>query len=141
MNVRPLETTDLAGARALLTDSDLPTDDLDDASISLFGAFDGDKLVGVIGLQTCESVGLLRSLAVAPACRNAGIAGVLCRRLFEVAAERSMTSLWLLTTSATDYFTRHGFEVVPRDAVPDAIRATAQFSALCPSTARVMHRR
>lgn len=139
--VRAVEPAALPWARALLAGADLPTDDLDDPAISLVGAFDGDALVGVVGLQTCGGLGLLRSLAVAPERRSAGLARVLCERVFAIAADRAMSSIWLLTTSARDYFTRHGFEDVPRDKVPEEVRATAQFTSLCPSSAHVMRRR
>lgn len=131
----------MQAARALLAASDLPIDDIDDASISFVGAFDHDALVGVVGLQACGRVGLLRSLAVAPSHRDHGIARELCERVCGMTGERGMESLWLLTTSAKDYFTRHGFETVPRDEAPEAIRTTAQFTALCPSSAHVMRRR
>jgi amino-acid N-acetyltransferase len=125
--------------RSLLATSDLPTDDIDDPAVALFGAFEGEALAGVVGLQSCDGVGLLRSLAVAPQFRERGVARLLCEHVFESA--RAMSSLWLLTTTATDYFTRHAFEVVPREEAPDAVRATAQFSSLCPSSAHVMRRR
>lgn len=141
MRLRALLPAELPAVRALLAASDLPTDDIDDPSISLVGAFDDDALIGVVGLQACGGVGLLRSLAVAPSHRDRGMAGSLCERVFEMAGERAMESLWLLTTSAKDYFTRHGFEAVPRDEAAEAIRTTAQFTALCPSSAHVMRRR
>jgi amino-acid N-acetyltransferase len=140
-SVRALEPTDTPAARALLAGSDLPIDDLDDAAITLIGAFDGSTMIGIVGLQVCGSLGLLRSLAVSPAHRERGLGAVLCARVFALAAERSLASLWLLTTSARDFFTRHAFEVVARDEVPEAIRATTQFSSLCPSSAHVMRRR
>jgi amino-acid N-acetyltransferase len=135
--VRPLDAGSLAAARALLEADDLPTADLADPSLQLLGAFDGDVLIGVVGLQTCESVGLLRSLVVAPAARDRGVAGALCNAVFELAAG---AELWLLTTTARDYFLRHGFTPVNRSSAPAAIRATAQFATLCPSTAIVMRR-
>jgi len=141
VRLRALVPAESPEVRALLAASDLPTDDIDDASISLVGAFDDDALIGVVGLQACGGVGLLRSLAVAPGHRDRGIARALCERVFEMAGERAMESLWLLTTSAKDYFTRRGFEAVPRDEAPEAIRTTAQFTALCPSSAHVMRRR
>jgi amino-acid N-acetyltransferase len=136
--IRELAPTDMDAARTLLSSAELPIDDLDDDTIELIGAFDDDALVGVIGLQACGSTGLLRSLAVAPDRRGGGVAAALCERVFDKA--RAMPSLWLLTTSAKDYFVRHGFESVSRDAVPDEIRATSQFSALCPASAHVMRR-
>lgn len=140
MTLRELTPDDLRAACALLAADDLPTADLADPAITLVGAFDGESLAGVIGLQACDGVGLLRSLAVAPAHRDRGIARRLCERVFELAAERRLALLWLLTTSARDYFTRHGFAVVARDAAPAAVRATAQFASMCPSSAQLMRR-
>ena len=125
-------------ARALLVASDLPVDDLDHEAITLFGAFDGATLVGVIGLQSCGPARLLRSLAVAPERQGHGIARALCDRVFELASSRD---LWLLTTTARDYFARLGFEPVDRGHVPEEIRTTTQFSSLCPASAHVMRRR
>ena len=137
--VRAIEATD--GARALLAANELPTDDLGDASIALFGAYEGTQLVGVIGLQTCGDVGLLRSLAVERARRTRGVARLLCETVFARAREQQLESLWLLTTSAQDYFARHGFSAVSRDDAPPPIRSTTQFTSLCPASAVVMSRR
>ena len=140
MKVRALDAQDMPAARALLVSADLPIDDIDDPAISFIGAYAGAELVGVVGLQDCAGTGLLRSLAVSPQRRGEGIARQLCELVFELATARKLDALWLLTTSAHEYFTRYGFEAVPRDAAPDAIRATAQFAALCPSSAQVMCR-
>jgi amino-acid N-acetyltransferase len=140
MKLRNLHSDDLPAARELLASSELPIDDIEDPSITFVGAFDNLLLVGVVGLQSCDGTGLLRSLAVSPQHRDHGIARKLCERVFEMTAERKLDSLWLLTTSAKDYFARHAFEAVPRDTAPAAIRSTAQFSSLCPSSAHVMRR-
>lgn len=133
IELRPIEP---GAARDLLASVELPIDDLDDPSITLIGAFD-DKLVGVIGMQACGPVALLRSLAVARDHRDRGVARALCEAVYALAGERP---LWLLTTTARDYFARRGFEVIERDEVPAAIRTTAQFSNLCPASAHVMRR-
>lgn len=140
MTLRNLHPDDLPAARELLASSELPIDDIDDPSITFIGAFEDSMLVGVVGLQSCDSAGLLRSLAVRPQHRDHGIARQLCERVIEMTTERKLESLWLLTTSAKDYFTRHAFEAVPRDTAPAAIRSTAQFARLCPSSAHVMRR-
>lgn len=132
-----LKSVTADAVRPLLAANDLPTDDLHDPTIVLVGAFDGGTLVGVVGVQACGDAALLRSLAVAPTHRSAGLGARLCARVVELAGDRPV---WLLTTSARDYFTRHGFIVVPRDAAPAAIRATAQFVSLCPASATVMRR-
>lgn len=140
VELRDLASEDLARATALLTACDLPTDDLADPAIALAGAFAGGALLGVIGLQVCGDVGLVRSLAVDPAHRARGVAGALCDRVVARARERSLRELWLLTTTAEGYFARLGFVSVTRDTAPAEVRATAQFVSLCPASARVMRR-
>ena len=127
-------------ARAVLVAAELPVDDLGDPAIALLGAYANGELAGVIGLQSYGAVGLLRSLAVAPAHRAHGIAAALCDHVLALARTRSLAPLYLLTTSAADYFTRHGFVAIERDQTPPEIRASAQFSTLCPASARVMRR-
>lgn len=137
MDVTPIAPD---AARALLEAAELPTDDLADPAIRMFGAFDGGALVGVVGVQSCDRMGLLRSLAVAPAMRERGIAAMLCERVIELARAEQLAAVWLLTTGAKDYFARHGFIAVARETAPAEIRTTAQFSSLCPSSATVMRR-
>ena len=129
-----------AGVKALLVASELPIDDLDDPTIALHGATHGGRLLGVIGLQVLAGVGLLRSLAVDASARDRGLGGQLCELVLRDARDRGLAEVWLLTTSARDYFTRRGFHAVGREQTPDVVRATAQFTSLCPSTAVVMRR-
>jgi amino-acid N-acetyltransferase len=124
----------------LLVANDLPVDDLEDPAIELFAAFDTDALIGVIGLQHCDGVGLLRSLAVDPSRRTKGVGRALCDHVVEVARGHGFDEVYLLTTGAADYFAMLGFARVERAAVPAAIRTTAQFATLCPASADVMRR-
>ncbi|MGE5183935.1 MAG: arsenic resistance N-acetyltransferase ArsN2 [Acidobacteriota bacterium] len=136
MNLAPVPVDDRV--RALLVAAGLPIDDLDDAGVHLYGATEGATLAGVVGLQVAGGAGLLRSLAVDPAYRDRGLGTRLCDLVVAEARARSLGELWLLTQTARDYFARRGFEVVARDQVPPPLRATAQFSSLCPSTAVAM---
>lgn len=138
--LRDFGPEDVPRARALLAACELPTEDIDDAAIALVGAFDGAALLGVVGLQTCGTLGLLRSLAVDPAHRDRGLARLLCERVFEIARERSVSSLWLLTTTALADFARLGFVEVARGDVPLPIVGTRQFGSVCPLSAHVMCR-
>jgi amino-acid N-acetyltransferase len=51
---------------------------------------------------------------------------------------RSGRSLWLITTSAAEFFERLGYVKCDRAAVPTAISTTTEFSALCPANADVL---
>lgn len=139
MVVERLTPASLDAARALLTAADLPVDDLEDPAITLLGVHADRALVGVIGLQACGAeIGLLRSLAVAPAHQGRGLAAQLCDAVVELAAAERIPELYLLTTSAADYFARRGFTAIDRAAAPEAVRTSAQFASLCPASARVM---
>lgn len=100
----------------------------------------GSAIVGVVGLEPHGTGGLLRSLCVATTDRGRGLAAALCDRIEDQADVLGLTDLYLLTTTAEGYFTRRGYTVVARDAVPAAIAATSQFASLCPSSAICMHR-
>lgn len=134
MNIRTIAVDD--DLKALLSANDLPIGDVDDPTIRFYGAFDGTRLVGVVGIQALDGAVLLRSLAVTSDHRARGLGRQLCEHAMGDARE-----VWLLTTSARDYFARHGFEPIDRSSAPQAIQRTRQFSELCPSSATVMRRR
>jgi amino-acid N-acetyltransferase len=140
MQIEPLAPYRIDDARALLRANDLPVDDLLDPTVQLFGATLDGALVGVIGLQRCGDAALLRSLVTTEAARSRGVAKQLCEHVFAVARAAGLDTLYLLTTSASAYFTRHGFVTIDRAATPSAIRETAQFASLCPASATVMTR-
>jgi amino-acid N-acetyltransferase len=125
--------------RALLTACDLPTDDLTPAHIAGFlrcgSAVDPG---GVIGLEVHGTDGLLRSLAVRDGVRGQGCGHALVAALEVEAARRGVTRLYLLTTSAADFFRALGYHDVDRANVPETIRATRQFAGLCPGSAQVL---
>lgn len=129
-----------AQAVALIEQAGLPSDDLGKADVLLFGVIESNLLTGVIGLELLDNIGLMRSLVVEPGFRGQAFAQRLCEAVFRHAAEQSMQELYLLTTDAADYFRRFDFEVISRGSVPDRVRKTEQFSALCPDSAIVMRR-
>jgi N-acetylglutamate synthase-like GNAT family acetyltransferase len=122
---------------AMLEEADLPIDGVDDAA-SFLVARENEQLVGCIGLEAYEDVGLLRSLVVRPETRGAGVGKHLVERLVEDARARGMSALYLLTTTADEYFPRFGFEPVARDDADARLRASAEFRGACPDSAVCM---
>jgi N-acetylglutamate synthase-like GNAT family acetyltransferase len=100
----------------------------------------GTDIVGVAGLEICCDNALLRSVAVRDAWRSQGLGRALVTRTIADAEARGINALYLLTTSADRYFPTFGFHTIERDAVPDGIRATAEFREACPASATVMCR-
>ena len=96
--------------------------------------------MGVVGVEVYGSVGLLRSLAVEPSHRKSGLGVSLVSNAETWAAEQGVETLYLLTTTAAQFFARRGYEAVPRSEAPAAIAATAQFSDLCPASSTFMRK-
>jgi N-acetylglutamate synthase-like GNAT family acetyltransferase len=132
---------ELDAVRVVLAACDLPSADLDPQALRYFiGAWEDETLVGVIGLQPLDHAALLRSLAVLPSHRGAGVGARLCDEAESLARAGNLTDLYLLTIDAAPYFAAHGYRPCPRDTLPAAVRATAQFRALCPASAVAMHK-
>ena len=95
-------------------------------------------IIGVIGLELYDRVALLRSMAVAPDFRRSGIGKALYERILAHAHALNIQELYLLTTSARDFFTKHGFLVTERKLAPETLRTSVEFTRLCPDTATCM---
>lgn len=125
----------------LLQRVSLPCADAAYAEKAYFKAVSGDnKLAGCVGLEIYGRYGLLRSLAVDPAFRNQGIATQLINRVVQYALDRSISTLYLLTTTADRYFQRMGFDLTSRNDVPKELRQSSEFADICPVSAKVLKR-
>jgi amino-acid N-acetyltransferase len=129
----------LAAAVALLGRSGLPFSDLTEPRLENF-LFCGppDAPTGLIGLEMYHPDALLRSLAVAPAARRAGMGSALLEYAERHARANDIETLYLLTTTARSFFEGRGYRVAAREACPMAIQTTAEFSILCPTTSTLL---
>ena len=128
--------SDLAAIRRLLSECALPSADLTPAHLPSFRILRrNETVVGVVGLELFDDVALLRSLAVSDACRGRGLGRRLADEAEALARCHRVRALYLLTTTAPAFFRERGYRAVERSAVPRAIRATREFSALCPADA------
>ena len=141
MRIRSATSEDLTAVERLLSASDLPLDGVKDHFSNFVVAEDDGEIAGAIGLEEFGAVALLRSAVVAPEHRGSGVGRRLVERLLEGAEVAGIEELYLLTTTAEKYFPRFGFTRTTRSAVPDAVKASAEFQGACPDTAVVMTRR
>ena len=138
-NIEPI--SELKEIMSLLTECGLPvTDILQSEPPLFFGVRSESGLVAVVGLELFGAAALLRSLAVAPAHRGRGLARQLVAYAESVAVSRGVDSLFLLTTTASDFFGKLGFVPASRSAAPPAIQATSQFSVLCPASSAFLRK-
>lgn len=130
-------------ARQLLSACGLPIDDLQAPAnqLRLFGCRRDGQLLGLVGLEMHGPDVLLRSLAVADAARGQGLGQLLAAHAERYAAAQGAQAVYLLTTTAEDFFTPRGYRLAERADAPQAIAATRQFSGLCPAAAAFMCKR
>jgi len=138
VDLEPATGDALADVEALLAANDLPTEDVRDEAAAFYVAYDDEDAVGVGGLETYGSVGLLRSLVVNEVARGGGYGTAICAGLEREASAAGVEDLYLLTTTAAPFFADRGYEVVDRDDAPDALQETTEFADLCPSAATCM---
>lgn len=128
-----------AKVKKLLAACKLPGTDLEDQHFEhFFGCGEEADPKGVVGVELHGKFGLLRSLAVDQSARRRGCGKRLVKQVEQYAAGRGVQSLYLLTTTAEDFFAALGYNRVDRAQVPEAIRNTREFSSLCPSSSSVM---
>src|SRR3979490_2007036 len=106
IRIRNATSADLTAVENLLSASDLPLDGVRDNFSSFVVAEDDDEIAGAIGLEEFGTVALLRSAVVAPEHRGSGVGRRLVERLLERADEAGVEELYLLTTTAEQYFPR-----------------------------------
>lgn len=127
---------DLATA---LANGGLPSEDLAECA-GRFYRFSDDSgaTVGFGGLEFKGVDALLRSVLVLAPLRRRGLGGAIVASFLDHAAMLGVRRVFLLTTTAADFFAALGFVVTARAAVPEFIAATTEFSRLCPASAICM---
>ena len=97
-------------------------------------------VVGCAGVERYGPQALLRSVAVSPPLRGVGIGQRLVAAALERARSLGASEIYLLTTTASEYFARLGFQQVEPQAVVGPVTSSPEFTRLCPDTAVVMRR-
>jgi amino-acid N-acetyltransferase len=122
----------------LLKKENLPFEDLPSDLSGFYTAIHDDQLIGVIGMEPYGNNGLLRSMVVDSSFRNRHIAEQLVNTLEENAKTREMKTIYLLTETAEQYFSRKGYVRINRQDVPVELFRSSEFSHVCPVSATVM---
>jgi len=126
---------DLAELRNHLDLAGLPSVDIDWPGRRFFRFAAGGVTVGYSGLEGTAPDILLRSIVVAAHLRGKGYGRGILHAVEEEAAAIGCERLHLLTETATAFFRRHGYRDGDRQAAPESVAGSAEFTALCPSTA------
>jgi len=141
MKIRKATNRDLDAVEGLLSANDLPLDGVKENLSGFIVAEEGGRVIGTVGLERFGSVALLRSAVVSEGRRGGGVGRRLVEHILDYAESDGIEELFLLTTTAENYFPRFGFTRTTRSAVPPTVKASAEFRGAFPDTALVMTRR
>jgi amino-acid N-acetyltransferase len=138
-DVQILARPRLSTAIAMLAAARLPTEDLTKRHCEhFFLAGPAAAPQGLVGLELFGEVALLRSLVVTDELRGKGAGSRLLRHAEDHARGQGVQFLYLLTTTAEGFFSARGYHQAGRDSAPQAIRATREFSSICPASSAFM---
>ncbi len=139
VELRAARDDDRAAIDALLTAADLPLDGVADQFPQAYAvATRAGAIVGCAGLERHADDALLRSVAVAPAARGSGLGVALTADQVEAARRGGARAVYLLTTTAADFYRRFGFRPFARAALPAAVAASPEAASACPASAECM---
>lgn len=136
--MRAATLEDLPTIFKLLETAKLPTAGVKDHIQNFILEFSDQTLIACAGLEIHGQAGLLRSVVVNAAERSHGIGSKLVKSILEHARTQQLSSIFLLTESAENYFPRFGFKRISRTEIPESLQASEELRGACPDTAVVM---
>lgn len=96
----------------------MPLDDLKmevDRGVRFYGFRDGDRMVGVMGIQDVKDVTLIRHAYVRTEYRGRGIGRRLLEHLTGLTTRPVLIGAWKAATWASRFYERNGFTLVSED--------------------------
>ncbi len=143
--VRPARASDLDAVAELLHTQQLPDEGVAEQFGEAYAVAELDgRICGVAGVERYFSDklktgdGLLRSVATSDEARGLGLGAMLIADRIAWARTQGMGDLYLLTTTATEWFPRFGFQRIERTAASPEIQASREFTSLCPASSVLM---
>lgn len=128
--IRPATSVDFQAVRSLLRACNLTPSDLEPSHKEHFHVcVAGEEVVGGVGLVEGRHAALLRALAVAEGGRRQGIGARLLAAAEQHASRLGCGKMYVVTTRAEGYFSRHGYELLTRPPNhPAAVQAVQEAS-------------
>lgn len=136
--LRRARDNDVEAVLSLLTTGKLPVEGVREAFGDFVVAEGRGVAVGAVGMEVYGRYALLRSAIVEPGWQGYGIGRALVAELISRARTRSIDAVYLLTTTAENYFPAFGFERIDRAAIPEELAESAELRGACPDSAIAM---
>jgi amino-acid N-acetyltransferase len=138
IHYRPATSVDFEKIGQLLHSCRLPNHDLNPQLQYFFVAEMGNTIIGCAAIEVYGNDGLFRSLAVSDAFRNLKVSEKLLSHIIQLSKEKELSGLYLLTTTAPEYFRKKGWVQIERDTAPHALTLSTEFASVCPASAICM---
>jgi amino-acid N-acetyltransferase len=137
MNIVPASQNSFSAAIDLLKRNNLPTEDITQGT-QLFVVEEDNKVIATVAVEYDYNEALLRSLSVSEEKRNSGIGAELVSFIEDYVRKQGVQNIFLLTTTAADFFSRRGYKIIARSNVPEFIQNTTEYSVICASSSTLM---
>jgi amino-acid N-acetyltransferase len=99
---------------------------------------DGDEVIATVAVEYDYNNALLRSLSVSEEKRKTGMGAELVSFIEDYVKKQGVQNVFLLTTTAADFFSKRGYKIIERSNVPDFIQNTTEYSVICASSSTLM---
>jgi amino-acid N-acetyltransferase len=137
--LRTATEKDLVTIVEMLEEAGLPVEGLTDFAADSYVVAEQDGIVvGAGGVEVHGCYGLLRSVVVRPVLQGRGVGGKIVGERVRWCAARGLRAVYLLTTTAPDFFEGAGFNVMSRNELPSEVQRSKEFSEVCPVSATAM---
>jgi len=94
-----------------------------DSGVEFYGWFEGNSLIGVMGIQFVGDVTLIRHAYVLPEHQRRGIGSSLLKHLIGLAkTPEILVGTWANATWAIRFYEKHGFKLVPPEEKDKLLR-------------------
>lgn len=121
----------------MLKKNNLPTEDIDTGK-QLFVIEEGEEVIATVAVEYDYNDALLRSLSVSENKRNKGMGEELVSFIEDYVQKQGVQNIFLLTTTASEFFLKRGYRIIDRSNVPPFIQNTQEYGVICSSTSTLM---
>lgn len=131
-------SSDLQQIIELLKENNLPTSDISLNTQQFWKYQPDDKIKALAGIEPYGEYAIFRSFVSHLSIRGKGVAFKLYQHSLKEAKKQGINRLFLLTTTAKDWFLKHKWTVIERSSVPNQIANSKEFKSICPASATCM---
>ncbi len=136
--IKKLKIEQLDSVVSLLKSFNLVYEDIKAHFVNFSVALDNNKIIGCAGFEKHDEIGLLRSVAVSLEFQGKGVGHMLIKSILKNAEQEGIKVFYLLTDTASSFFSKFGFKIVSRTEVDERIKTTYEYSEACSEKAIVM---